>query len=92
MDAAEQEMEGAMARGAEARRSQLRTRELELAELQRCLASKDTALDELRATLASVRRGQDARMMELESMAAQRAAEVGGCSQPAGSTCCVLIA
>ncbi len=76
IDAAEQELEGAIARGAEVRRSQLRQRGAELQELRAALAHRERALEELRATLGTTRRGYEARLGELEAEAAQRAAEV----------------
>jgi hypothetical protein len=85
IDAAEQEMEAALARGAEVWRSQLQARDLELQEARAALGHKERALQELRGTLGATRRGYDARLGELEALAAQRGAEVRGWLLPAAA-------
>jgi hypothetical protein len=58
-------------------RTQLRQRELEVAEQQRVAAAKERAIDGLRETLSAAKRTYEARLTQTASALASRETEVG---------------
>lgn len=76
IEAAEEEVEAALRRNTDVHKSQLRHRELEIAELQRVVADRESSADELRSTLVATKRGYEQRVTQLESLLSSRDAEV----------------
>ena len=77
IEAAEEEMEGALRRTTDVHRSQLRQKELELSELQRVMQAKERSIDSLRDTLSTTKRTYETRLSQTESALSIREAEVG---------------
>jgi hypothetical protein len=86
IEAAEEEMEGALRRTTDVHRSQLRQKELELSELQRVLQAKERSIDSLRDTLSTTKRTYETRLSQTESALSIREAEVNMHMYTAGHT------
>uniref|UniRef100_A0A7R9YSB7 Uncharacterized protein n=1 Tax=Chlamydomonas euryale TaxID=1486919 RepID=A0A7R9YSB7_9CHLO len=76
IELAEEEMDAALKRTTDVHRSQLKSKEAELREMQRLMQDKERAVSSLRDTLATTKRTYEGRVSQLEGSLAMKDADI----------------